>query len=203
MHDIHFRRRRKKNIVVDADGFQQVKKRKNTKRNIFGISNAEARSNAYVQVEEIRSAMHRSQPKEGEASRSKGDQQANWNPGAQSEQGPDRSFAQDGRPDARTKGITGKDGGMDDLLEELGTSVAGTLATVRLASPIKGQGDPTSAMIWSPIKHAGHKGHWTERIVQSRRMRTQIQRRLKSAPKQTSEGRRQKTIEGLTLNHVS
>ena len=47
---------KRKNIVMDEDGFQQVRNRKNTRRNIFDIVNDDLRSSAYALGEEIRVA---------------------------------------------------------------------------------------------------------------------------------------------------
>lgn len=55
--------------MVDEDGFQQVKNRKNTRRNIFDTVNDEMRSNAFALAEEVRAARHRNKPHDGEASR--------------------------------------------------------------------------------------------------------------------------------------
>ena len=49
-----------KNIVMDEDGFQQVRNRKNTRRNIFDIVNDDMRSSAYALAEEVRAARFRS-----------------------------------------------------------------------------------------------------------------------------------------------
>ena len=54
---------------MDEDGFQQVKNRKNTKRNIFNIVNDEMKSNAFALAEETRAARNRSKHHDGEASR--------------------------------------------------------------------------------------------------------------------------------------
>jgi hypothetical protein len=49
-----------KNIVLDEDGFQQVRNRKNTRRNIFDLVNDEMRGSAYALIEEDRAARYRS-----------------------------------------------------------------------------------------------------------------------------------------------
>jgi hypothetical protein len=58
-------------IMVDEDGFQQVRHKRNTKRNIFDIVNDELRSNAVALEEEVRAAWYRSKQLEMEASRKK------------------------------------------------------------------------------------------------------------------------------------
>ena len=45
---------------MDEDGFQQVRNRKNTRRNIFDIVNDDMRSSAYALAEEVRAARFRS-----------------------------------------------------------------------------------------------------------------------------------------------
>jgi hypothetical protein len=60
-----------KNIMVDEDGFQQVRHKRNTKRNIFDIVNDELRSSAVALEEEVRTARYRSKQREMEASRRK------------------------------------------------------------------------------------------------------------------------------------
>ena len=53
---------------MDEDGFQQVKSRKNTKRNIFNIVNDEMRSSAFALAEETKAARNKSKSLKGEAS---------------------------------------------------------------------------------------------------------------------------------------
>lgn len=69
MHHICISKTKGKNIGVDGGGFQQVKNRKNTKRNIFNIVNDELRSSAFALAEDTRAARNRSKPHEGEANR--------------------------------------------------------------------------------------------------------------------------------------
>jgi hypothetical protein len=55
---------KRKNIVTDEDGFQQVRHRKNIRRNIFNIVNDDMRSNAQALGEEVRAARFRAQQNE-------------------------------------------------------------------------------------------------------------------------------------------
>lgn len=55
--------------MVDEEGFQQVKNRRNARMNIFNVVNDEMRSSAYALAEEVRVARHRINPHCGEDSR--------------------------------------------------------------------------------------------------------------------------------------
>ena len=52
-----------KNIVTDEDGFQQVRNRKNTRRNIFDIVDDDMKSNAFALREETRATLYKSRQK--------------------------------------------------------------------------------------------------------------------------------------------
>lgn len=57
-----------KNIVVDEEGFQTVKNRKNTRRNIFPIVNDERRSSAFALAEGVQAARYCINQQGGESS---------------------------------------------------------------------------------------------------------------------------------------
>jgi hypothetical protein len=59
-HFTNISKKKEKNIVLDEDGFQQVRNRKNTRRNIFDLVNDEMRGSAYALREEDRAARYRS-----------------------------------------------------------------------------------------------------------------------------------------------
>ena len=64
-----FQREIGKNIMVDEEGFQQVKNRRSTRKYIFDTVNDEMRSSAFALAEEVRAARLRSKPHDGEASK--------------------------------------------------------------------------------------------------------------------------------------
>ena len=48
--------------MVDEEGFQQVKNRRNTRRDIFNTVNDKMRSSAFALAEEVRAARHMNNP---------------------------------------------------------------------------------------------------------------------------------------------
>ena len=57
-----FQQEKGKNIMVDEEGFQHVRNRRNTRRNIFNTVNDKMRSSAFALAEEVRAARHRNNP---------------------------------------------------------------------------------------------------------------------------------------------
>lgn len=163
MHNKHISMKKRKTIVVDEDGFQQVKNRKNTRRNIFG---EERRPNDLVQADETRTSRYRSKPHEGEISRPRTDQS---NHVTLVEKNPGNNQGACGR-ESRSEGNR-----VAGMLPSADTVVTEKEAMVRLESPVEGRGDPTSTMLWSPRKHVGQKkNHLTERHWRSRRMKNML-----------------------------
>ena len=164
-----------KNIIMDEEGFQQVKNRKSTRKNIFDVINDEERSSAYALAEEARAARNRTKSLAGETSRMRDLQAVPENPAAMNqERGANnpslpqaiQGYAEvsgqmnvDGRQihverqEASTGGLRRVIPSTDEMAMEIDTAAE----TVNLASPVEGRGDPTSTMLWSPRKHAGQK----------------------------------------------
>lgn len=65
------------NIIIDEDGFQQVRHRRSTWRNIFDIVNDNLRKNALELGEEVRATRYRSKQQGIEASQAPGIEMGN------------------------------------------------------------------------------------------------------------------------------
>lgn len=86
----------------------------------------------------------------------RGGQTANVNPVAKSQEGPERSKIQ-----ARERGVwhggpMSENNGAEGESPKVDTAAVVEEITEGLATPVEGQGDQTSTMLWSPRKHAGH-----------------------------------------------
>ena len=177
-----------KNIVTDEDGFQQVRNRKNTRRNIFDAVDDDMRSSAYALREEIRAAQYRSRQREWRnegqganlAMREEGEvegcrdpgpvgekRSSEFNPGNHTEttkkamenEG-SKEMELDGPPQKESEETAGASEGK--ALTHNGSTEKG-----REDLPLEGRGDPASTMLWSPRKHAGHKRPLDEEAVTS------------------------------------
>lgn len=68
-----------KNIVIDEDGFQQVRHRKNAQKNIFDIVNDDLKKSAFELGEDVRAPCYRSKQQGIEAKPSTTDQDGKYN----------------------------------------------------------------------------------------------------------------------------
>ena len=146
-----------KNVVMDEEGFQQVRNRKNTKRNILNIVNDERRSSAFALAEEIRAAKTRSKAMEGEVSHLRGGQTINEISTATQQDGQYRT-----RQQTSEEGIVPEDPKLKNTKvavrpSKVATTVTEEDRTEHIATPVEGRGDPASTMLWSPRKLAGQK----------------------------------------------
>ena len=165
--------------IVDEDGFQPVRNRKNTKRNIFDLVDDERSSSAQALAEEIKTARNRAKSLVGETSRMQVPQTIHEKLAAprqermvDSTRQPQKTLQvnsavkgpantanqiQEGRREVCNGGPMPNNVGADDSEMEIDIAAAAAEAVVNLESPVEGRGDPASTMLWSPRKHVGQK----------------------------------------------
>ena len=143
-----------KSIRIDEDGFQQVINRKNTRRSIFNTINDEMRSNAFALAEESRAARFRSNAQGDVVGQLRGEQTARTNPALRNHDGLGGNKAQDRSTEIQVEGQRSDTTSGDGTLPRTGGEVGQTERVEDLETPVKGRGDPTSTMLWSPRKHA-------------------------------------------------
>lgn len=167
-----------KNIVVDEDGFQHVRHRKNARRNIFDIVNDDRRSIAFTLGEEARAGHYRAQQMElghtsggQEERRSEGGEgiQLQGQPRAMEAQNkvggprnvtspPKEALESEGPKEMEMDVSTRKSGDETlSLLTRKNPGLCGSAEKGKDATYTEGRGDPTSTMLWSPRKHASQK----------------------------------------------
>lgn len=112
------------------------------------------RSNAFALAEESRAARFRSNAQGDVVGQLRGEQTGRTNPALRNQDGLGGNKAQDRSTEIQVEGQRSDTTSGDGTLPRTGGEVGQTERVEVLETPVKGRGDPTSTMLWSPRKHA-------------------------------------------------